>query len=135
MGWYEALKDAITAADRLKDAGLKQQLANVQMECAALAEENARLREESLSLKEQIRNKNALSFRDNVHWMARDGGGEEGPYCPKCWGGEQKLARMQDRSDDDWWRCLVCDRTVAKPGPGRDALASSGGGDWDPLNH
>ena len=51
MSWYEAVKDAVTAANKLQDADLIQRLATVQVECAALAEENARLREERNELR------------------------------------------------------------------------------------
>lgn len=36
MDRYEAVKDAIVVADRLRDVELKQRLADVQMECAKL---------------------------------------------------------------------------------------------------
>jgi predicted ATP-grasp superfamily ATP-dependent carboligase len=55
MGWYEAIKDAIVVADRLRDIELKQRLADVQVECAKLAEENAKLRQELLDLREQAK--------------------------------------------------------------------------------
>ena len=115
MGWYEALKDVVTAAERLKDADLKQRAAAVQVECAALAEENARLREERNELREQLRLRAVMEYDENVYWM-RDGDKRVGPYCPKCWDGDSKTARMEERSDDHYRRCRVCPTIVAKPG-------------------
>ena len=54
MGWYEALKDAVKAADQLRSAELKQKLAEVQVECAKLAEDNALLRQELIEMREKI---------------------------------------------------------------------------------
>jgi cell division septum initiation protein DivIVA len=55
MGWYEALKDAVTVADRLKDSELEHRLAAVRVECAKLAEENAKLRQDLLELRTQVK--------------------------------------------------------------------------------
>ena len=116
MGWYEALKDAVKAAEHLKDAELTQKLGTVQMECAALAEENSRIREERNGLREQLRLQGVMEFETNVYWM-REGETRSGPFCPKCWDGDRKTARMEDRPDDHYWRCPVCGTTTAKPGP------------------
>jgi hypothetical protein len=62
MGWYEAIKDVVTVADRLRDAELKHRLAAVQVECAKLAEDNARLRQDVLELRGQVQlPRNAVS--------------------------------------------------------------------------
>jgi beta propeller repeat protein len=86
VGWYEAMKDAISVADRLRDAELKQKLANVQIECAKLSEENAQLRLEVHELREQIRTRQTMEFRDDVYWRNEDGQ-LIGPICPKCFDG------------------------------------------------
>ena len=67
MVWYEALKDAVTAAERVRDAELKQRLADVQVECAKLAEDNARLRQDLTDLREQSRTRQEAQHRDNVY--------------------------------------------------------------------
>ena len=68
MGWYEAIKDAIIVADRLRDIELKQRLADVQVECAKLAEENAKLRQELLDLREQAKTRQEMYYQNNVYW-------------------------------------------------------------------
>ena len=116
MGWYEAIKDAISTADKLRDAELKENLANVRMEGAKLAEENARLREELIEIREKLKIRDVMEFRHDVYWRRLPGGADEGPYCPKCRDGEGKLARMGDRPHDKYWRCRTCDLVVLKRG-------------------
>ena len=116
MGWYEAIKDVITVAERLKDAELKQTLATVRMEGAKLAEENARLREELVALRERLCAEAAILHRDNVYWKRVEGAPEEGPFCPTCWDGERKPVRMAEWAEDLWWKCPVCRCSVQRPG-------------------
>ncbi|MGZ3592053.1 MAG: hypothetical protein ACXU99_15475 [Thermodesulfobacteriota bacterium] len=117
MGWYEAIKDAIFVADQLRNTELKQKLADVQMECANLAEENARLRQELIDLREKVQTRENMEYKDNVYWRRSSDGKLQGPFCPKCLDGTQKAARMKERSNDHWWRCPVCDCIVERPGP------------------
>ena len=117
MSWYQAVKDAVTAANKLQDADLIQRLATVQVECAALAEENARLREERNELRATLTARAEMVFDQNVYWWGRDKN-REGPYCPKCWDGDGKTARLAARPDDHYWRCSVCELIVERPGAG-----------------
>jgi DNA repair exonuclease SbcCD ATPase subunit len=116
MGWYEALKDAISAADKLRNAELNQKLANVQMECVKLAEDNANLRQELIELREKQKTRQDMEHRDNAYWRRLEGDKYEGPYCPKCLDGENKAARMSARDGDNYWRCPVCDLPILRPG-------------------
>jgi len=115
MGWYEAVRDALTVADRLRDSELQQRMADVQMECAKLAEENARLRQELIDLREQVQVHEEMHYHDNVYWRPVGGGKREGPFCPKCFNGNSKASRMTERSNADWWKCPVCDCVIIKP--------------------
>lgn len=116
MGWYEALKDIATVADRLRDAELKQLLATVRVEGAKLAEDNARLRQELLDLREQVKIRQEMDYRDNAYWRRTAGGKSEGPFCPKCLDGSGKSSRMRDYSDWHLWTCSVCECSIEKPG-------------------
>jgi hypothetical protein len=117
MGWYEAIKDAVSVADRLRDAELKEKLAALRMEGAKLAEENAQLRQELLDCKAKAETRKNMEFRDNVYWRVREGGDPEGPFCPKCLDGDDRAARMEDRPEGKFWRCPVCGQSTRKPGP------------------
>jgi len=113
MGWYEALKDVVTVANRLRDAELQSRLAAVQVECAKLAEENARLLQELLELKQQAQIRQEMHYRDNVYWREVAGASSEGPFCPKCLDGSHKAVRLTDLSDT--WHCPVCNWALWKP--------------------
>jgi hypothetical protein len=49
----------------------KQKLADVQIDCAKQAQENARLRQELLSLREKDQVRVEMVFRDSVYLLAR----------------------------------------------------------------
>ena len=123
MGWYEAVKDVIVVADRLRDSELKQKLATVQVECAKLAEENAQLRQERNELRDQLNARDEMVFGDNVYWREPPTGAREreGPFCPRCHDGSRRTARMVDDPEDDDWRCSVYDFAVQKPGKSTEA--------------
>lgn len=108
MGWYDAVKDALVVADQLKNVEMKQKLAAVQIECANLAEENARLRQERNELQEKLRLREEMVWDEKMKSYFRTGpsGDREGPFCPKCYGGSDKVIRMAKEHQD--FRCPVC---------------------------
>ena len=115
MGWYEAFKDMVTVADRLRDAELKQRLAAVQVEDAKLAEETAALRQELTDLRGWAQARKEMQYRDNVYWRSTGEGQTEGPFCPKCLDGNHRATRMSDYSDLHTWMCPVCECAIQKP--------------------
>lgn len=124
MDWYEAIRSAINAASRLQSADLLQRLADVQLEGAKLAQDNARLRDEVAFLKQQARLDESMAFRDNGYWLQRSGRGEEGPFCSKCWDGDGKAVRMLEPPNNDHWSCPVCRLMTDKPGRGLGRIAT-----------
>ena len=115
MGWYEAVTDAIGVADQLRNVELKQKMVDVQMECLKLAEDNASLRQELIALREQVKLRQVMQFKDNAYWRDIGEGKMEGPFCPKCLDGNNKPARMSDYSDFHSWMCPVCQCGINKP--------------------
>jgi hypothetical protein len=112
---------------------LNVRLADVRMEGAKLAEENARLREELIALRQRAELRASMKYRDNVYWQEPEGGAVEGPFCPKCFDGSARAARMADRAQQEYWRCPVCDLIVDKPNRRPPAPASrrhAGPSDW-----
>lgn len=122
MGWYEAVKDAIAVAERLRDVELRLKMVDVQMECVKLAEENVRLRQENIDLGEQAKLRQVMHFKDNAYWRDIGEGKTEGPFCPKCLNGNNKAARMSDYSDFHAWLCPVCECAIQKPGSGQSSV-------------
>ena len=121
MGWHDAIKDALDVATRLKDAELWQRLIAVQMEGVRLAEENSKLRQDLIDLRKQVQSRQEMAFRDNVYWRCTTEGKSEGPYCPKCFDGNNKFIRMTDQQGDSFWRCTVCEFPMVKPGRNQPA--------------
>ena len=117
MSWYDATKDALAAIEKLKDAEANRAMATIRMEGAKLAEENARLREENIALRESLRNRQAMTFRENAYWIEQDGR-RDGPFCPRCLDADGKAVRMMDRGHD--WKCSNCPTVVRRPGASHD---------------
>jgi hypothetical protein len=115
MSWYDAIGKAADAIEALKSAELNQLLANVRMEGAKLAEENARQREELIALREAARLRGTMVFRDDTYWQDVAGGAAHGPYCPKCWPADSKAVRMVRRGSRGMI-CPVCDTYIEPQG-------------------
>lgn len=133
MGWYEAIKDVVTVADRLRDVELKQKLADVQVECAKLAEENSKIRQELIDLREQVNIRQEMEYQNDVYWRRVEKDRYAGPYCPKCLDGDKKAARMSNRPDDFFWRCPVCRYEIEKPGSSSWLLPRQAEINFDPF--
>src|SRR5437870_8782218 len=88
---------AVEVSDKLKDVELKELLVKARLEAVSLADENVRLRKENLELREASRDREEMYFEDNYWWRKRADGSREGPFCPRCWEGNQKPVRMLDR--------------------------------------
>jgi FtsZ-binding cell division protein ZapB len=116
MGWYEAFKDAVSAADKIRNAELNQKLVALQMECIKLAEDNVHLRQELLDIREKQQTRETMEHRNNAYWRKLEDGKSEGPFCPKCFDGNGKASRMAERPGDHCWRCPVCNLAVIRPG-------------------
>lgn len=123
MSWYDAVKLANEAAEKLHDAELNRRIALVMTECAKLAEENARIREELLTLRETTRLRAQMVLKENVYWSHTESG-EDGPYCPACWDGGNKPVRLLDE-DDYKLHCPVCKQSRWKP-DGRERWRAGG---------
>ena len=77
------------------------------------------LQEENLNLRERIRAlEAAAAVRDSIvwnrpfYWRNLDAGGEDGPYCQRCYDAEEKLIRLQDLANG-YWRCNKCSSTYS----------------------
>src|SRR5687768_16683043 len=100
MSWYTAVKDALTVAGRLKGAELENKVIKVQGECSKLSEENAKLKQEITELKKQLRVRGEMKYIQNVYWKSsEDGSKDEGPFCPKCFDGDGRTARLAERAE------------------------------------
>src|SRR5215467_12644303 len=60
-------------------------------ECIDLVEKNAELQQKLRLLNEQMETRQNMIYRDDVYWMPKEGGIDEGPYCPRCLDGPHHL--------------------------------------------
>lgn len=74
-----------------------------------------------------------MKYLQNVYWRSSpDGSRGEGPFCPKCFDGDGKIARLAERADDSCWRCHVCRQAVKRPG--QHTRPSRADTDFDPFS-
>lgn len=116
MGMYEAAKDAIALARKADNIELVQQVIDAQGESRADRERIRALTEENAELKRLLQLQGELRWEHNVYWREIESEAREGPYCPKCWHGEQKVARLAEREAGIYWWCFVCALKVLRPG-------------------
>lgn len=112
MDRFEAIRKIARVALRLPEARLQRRLAALQVEAVQRALEDARLWRPAPESVGVVGRHGVLSFRHDVLWQRMDGG-DEGPFCPGCWGREQRAVLMQVSA---WtWSCPACNRVVRIP--------------------
>lgn len=62
-------------------------------------------------LKSKLEEKATVSFEDPFYWKITEDV-KEGPFCPKCYDGENKLSRILDKTgySKGSHQCSVCDK-------------------------
>lgn len=100
MGIFNQLK---SIAKILQEAGkIKQyqQILEVQEKLLEMQSKIQDLEKENSELKEKLKIKENLIYRNNVYWI-NNKDKEDGPFCPRCWDADKKLVRLQpfDKSD------------------------------------
>ena len=116
------LKAIAVVAKRAGDVTLYDQIINLQQTVLELvsdrsgdAEEISRLRQGVVTLREKVVEleqalglRDEMTFRGEAYWRVRHGQEDEGPLCPRCYDGQDRLARMRDRGNG-YTCCVVCD--------------------------
>lgn len=106
MGFVQELKAAADLAKQLGAIEAQQALIDVQQQAIDLIEENRQLKTDNAELKQQRRTKEALRFRNNFYWLAKDDS-EDGPYCSGCYDTQgQQLVRLHEFGRH--FGCLGC---------------------------
>ncbi len=95
MGWYDALKDAITVAQKADNIELTRQLLDAQRELLDMQAENNRLRGEIFELRSKEADAEGLHFDKNSYWKTMPAGAADGPFCSRCWDFDKKLVRLK----------------------------------------
>jgi hypothetical protein len=71
-----------------------------------LQEENLELKEKIKSLEESIKFKKKVEWQ-KPHYFVVTEDSQEGPFCQRCYDGNEKLIRLQG-GNNDFWSCLEC---------------------------
>ena len=81
MNILDRAKDVAQAVHEIKNLELSQRIVNLHSDIVALVEENVRLKDEIKELKETLRLKREMKYKEPFYFVD----GDEMPFCPACW--------------------------------------------------
>lgn len=102
---YEFGKRGLTVEAQQKYLDLQEDIINIKSE-------NLDLKTRVQELEKKLAVKEDLHFDGGVYWLGEEN--KDGPYCQKCYDGQDRLVRLQDRGRQ--WRCYNCSCVYWKPG-------------------
>jgi regulator of replication initiation timing len=74
---------------------LYEKLLTIQEKALETMEQNKNLREENSKLKEKLKIKDSLRFKENAYYTVdQEGNIKDGPFCSRCWDHNEKLICM-----------------------------------------
>jgi hypothetical protein len=97
---------------------LQLAVADLKLELANERDRNVYLQDEIRELKRQSDLVNTIEFKNNFVYRKVDDT-LEGPYCPRCYGRNQKLVRLIETSTDGYG-CTLCQFILRQDGQGID---------------
>jgi len=106
MGILETVKDVAVLVQKADNVELLKKVLDLQTELIELTQEMATLRRELSDATDQLQFQGELRFRDNLYWRVTEGG-EEGPFCSRCWDSDRKAIRMH-RREEEKLQCPSC---------------------------
>lgn len=104
----DAVKTAISLARRANLAELEKVLLDLRDDIADLRDENLDLRNQNRELRQRLGARTELIFDKNLYWRKADDGQHEGPFCPKCFAGSDRVSPLANHPGDHYYRCPVC---------------------------
>lgn len=115
MAFYDAMKDAISMAQKADNIELYRQLLDLGAQALELQAEVARLREEN----HQLRRKSNLEsriIRHKVPYITLTDDADEIHYCSNCWDSNRLLIQMMvcQEYGSEVCRCHTCKSYFAK---------------------
>ena len=110
-----------TAIDLMKKGSQMEaqaQIQKLQEQYLDLHAENLELKQELLEIKGVLQEQTQMVF-DEPFFYIEDAGERDGPYCPKCWQGQNKKCRVvkTPESYSGTHKCQVCDVCFGKGRP------------------
>jgi len=118
VGLIETVTDVVKLAQKLDNIELNNTILSLQTQIMELLAEKQQLLDQVRECRKKMALKQALVYRDNAYWLPMKGGGEQGPYCTRCWD-EYQLTIRRLHVRYEWFYCPKCKDTVDIPsGPG-----------------
>lgn len=117
---FEFAKAVKASTDAMDDAQIKFQVAeliNALTDARIQAAESAEL---IASLQQQLKSKSEMRFDGSVYYRVKEGGGEDGPWCPTCYdarGLEIRLQKINNPRSNYAWRCKECNAAYIQQAP------------------
>lgn len=106
MGWYEAIKDGITAAQKADNIPLVNNLIEAQKQILDLINENNKLKNENAELKAKKDLIDKIERHKDAYITLKDDS-QKLIYCSNCFDTNQKLIQAQTDEDGTYW-CPSC---------------------------
>lgn len=82
----------------LQEAGKIEQynqILEAQKQLLEMQKKIAELEAEKTELREKLKIKQSLVYKNDAYWMQCGDGTEKGPFCPRCWDKNKDLLNMQ----------------------------------------
>ena len=104
IGEMQAMGKVLQEAGRID---LYEKLLSASEKMLELSEQNEALRRENYELKEKLKIKGSLVFKENMYFLTKEDGQQDGPFCSVCWQSDEKLVRLHSNDLGSIW-CAVC---------------------------
>ena len=106
MGWYEAIKDGIVAAQKADNIPLVSELIDVQKQILDLEDENRKLREQIKEMQETADIAGKIERHEDAYITLADDP-DKHIYCSCCWDTKKMLVQGQ-KTGVGTYRCPSC---------------------------
>lgn len=110
MGLYDAMKDAVSLAQKADNIELYRQLLDLSSQALELQAEITRLREENAELRKQRVLEEEIEYHVDA-FVTRRSDAKPIKYCAACWVDKKKLVPLQDIKWDNY-DCPLCKTRV-----------------------
>lgn len=107
MSLYDAMKDAVSLAQKADNIELYRQLLDLSAQALELQAEVARLKEENAELRKKEDLSNSI-VRHAESFITKNGDKANLRYCSHCWDADQKLIQLRCFEDDATFVCPHC---------------------------
>lgn len=108
MGILDEIKSVITIVQKIQNLELYEKIVSLQQQIEKILDEKTQLKNEINSLKEKLKIKESLSFKDNTYWRKKSEGVMDGPFCTNCWDTGNNLVRLITCLDPQYSQCPTC---------------------------